>query len=42
MIRFALARFSASTMISCSMSHSLIGLVCDWMTKASHPRTLSS
>jgi hypothetical protein len=41
-IRLADARFSASTMMSCSMSHSLIGAVCDWMTNASQPRTLSS
>ncbi len=41
-MRFALARLAASIMMSCSMSHSLIGLVCDWMTNASQPRTLSS
>ena len=36
------ARFSASIMMSCSISHSLMGDVCDWITKASVPRTLSS
>ena len=39
MIRLADARFSASTMISCSMIHWLIGAVCDCSTNASHPRT---
>ncbi len=39
MIRFAEARLSASTKISVSISQSLIGAVCDWMTKASLPRT---
>ena len=42
MIRLADARFSASTMISCSMIHWLIGAVWLWMTKASDPRTDSS
>ena len=42
MIRLADARFSASTMISCSISHWLMGAVWDWMTKASQPRTDSS
>jgi hypothetical protein len=41
-IRLADARFSASTMISCSMIHWLIGAVWLWMTKASEPRTDSS
>ncbi len=41
-MRLAEARFSASTMISCSMIHSLTGDVCDWMTNASQPRTDSS
>ena len=41
-MRLAEARFSASIMMSCSMSHSLIGEVCDWITNASEPRTLSS
>ena len=41
-VKAAEARFSASSMMSCSMSHSLIGAVCDWMTNASDPRTLSS
>ena len=42
MIRFAEARLSASTMIRCSMIHSLIGAVWLWMTNASLPRTDSS
>lgn len=29
-------------MMSDSISHLLIGVVCDWMTKASDPRMLSS
>ena len=41
-MRLALARLAASIMMSCSMSHSLIGLVCDWITKTSVPRRLSS
>ncbi len=41
-MRLADARLSASTMMSCSMSHSLMGDVCDWITNASDPRTLSS
>jgi len=41
-IRLADARFSASTMISCSMIHSLIGEVWLWITNASLPRTDSS
>ena len=41
-MRFALARLAASIMMSCSMSHSLIGAVCDWMTNMSQPRMLSS
>ena len=41
MIRLADARFSASTRIRLSISHSLIGVVCDWITKASVPRTES-
>ena len=41
-MRLADARFSASTMISCSMIHSLIGA--EWLcsTNASEPRTDSS
>ena len=42
MIRLAEARLSASTMIRCSMIHSLIGAVWLWITKASQPRTDSS
>ncbi len=41
-IRLAEARLSASTMISCSMTASLIGAECDCRTNASHPRTDSS
>ena len=41
-IRLADARFSASTMIRCSMIHSLIGAVWLWITNASQPRTDSS
>ena len=41
-MRFALARLSASTMINCSMIHLLIGAVCVCSTKASQPRTDSS
>ena len=41
-IRLADARFSASTMISCSMIWSLIGAECAWITNASQPRTDSS
>lgn len=33
------ARFNASTMMSCSMIHVLMGAVWDWMTKQSAPRT---
>jgi hypothetical protein len=40
-MRLALARLAASIMMSCSMSHSLIGGQCDWMTKTSAPRMLS-
>src|ERR1044072_394394 len=41
-IRLAEARFSASTMISCSITHWLMGAQWLWMTNASHPRTDSS
>lgn len=41
-MRLTEARLRASIMMSCSMSHSLIGKVCDWMTNTSAPRTLSS
>ena len=42
MIRLAEARFSASTMISCSITHSLTGAAWLWITYASQPRTDSS
>src|SRR5437660_2970846 len=41
-IRLADARFRASTMISCSITHWLIGAQWLWMTNASVPRTDSS
>ncbi len=41
-MRLADARFSASTMISCSMIHLLIGAVWLCSTNASQPRTDSS
>ena len=41
-MRFADARLSASTMMSCSIICLLTGAACDCRTKASHPRTDSS
>jgi hypothetical protein len=41
-IRFADARLSESTRIRLSIIHWLMGVVNDWMTKASEPRTDSS
>jgi hypothetical protein len=40
-MRLAEARFSASSMMSCSMRASLIGEAWVWMRKTSVPRTLS-
>ena len=42
MIRLADARFSASIMISVSITQVLIGTPQDWIRKASEPRTDSS